>query len=238
MPLLKIKNHRTGETIFEGAFDSAKACIEQAVRENTCLDYADLRYANLANAALDDIVMRHALLDNTNLTGANLSEAKLDGTSFTSATLYGACLCVSSLRSCHFEGASFGASDISGSDVSECRFSTLSALRLNFIDAEKIENCQFTDGSGQTCPFSLPPLYVSGLAMPVVFMDEHLKIGTIVKSYQDWLAQTNDNTPESHLPIGHIYSFFKKHQAMFREMHHGMQLQDKGTEQHATQLAK
>ncbi|PJB73000.1 MAG: hypothetical protein CO093_01695 [Alphaproteobacteria bacterium CG_4_9_14_3_um_filter_47_13] len=55
MPKLQIKNSRTNIILYEGVFATVKDCLEQAVQERVCLDYADLRHANLANGALDDI---------------------------------------------------------------------------------------------------------------------------------------------------------------------------------------
>ncbi len=222
MPRLQIKNHRTGETLYEGSFDTAKDCIEQAASEGVNLDYADLHHTNLSNAALDDIVMRHARLDGSNLTGANLSEARLDGTSFTNTTMHGACLCESSLKGCNFEGASFGATDITGSILQNCSFSTLSAFTLNFINAKTVKDCRFEDNTKAICPFSKPPVILQGLALPVILLDRHLKIGSTIKTYQDWLNHTNDNTPPGKHDNTDIYIFFKKYQAMFREMHEGL----------------
>ncbi len=186
MPRLHIKNHRTEEVIYEGVFATARACAEQAVREGICLDHADLRHANLANAELDDALMRGARLDGTNLTGANLSEAQLDGASFTDATLHAACLCLSSLVNCGFEGASFGATDITGCVMRQCRFSTLSTFTLNFIDAAIIEDCRYHGDNGAICSFSKPPVVVQGLPLPVIFLDRHLKIGSQTGTWQEW----------------------------------------------------
>ena len=218
MPSLEIRNHETGAVIYEGRFATARACVEQAVREGVCLDRADLRNANLAHAALDDIVMRGARLDGANLTGANLSEARLDGTSFINATLHAACLCLSSLAGCGFEGGLFGATDVTGSLMPSCRFSTLSAFSLNFIDAANLENCSFRNSQGLLCPFSKPPVTLHGLALPVIFLDRHLNIGSLAKTYQEWALQANDNAPPEREHGSHSYTFFMQHRSLFQTM--------------------
>lgn len=222
MPRLQIRNHQTEGVIYEGEFATARACVEQAARDGICLDHADLRRANLANAALDDVVMRGARLDGANLTGANLSEAQLDGTSFKDATLHAACLCLSSLVGCGFEGGLFGATDITGSLMQLCRFSTLSAFTLNFIDAARIEDCRFHESRDMVCPFSKPPLALHGLAVPVIFLDHHLKIGGLVKTYHDWITQTNDNTPSDRSTGSHSYTVFTRYRGLFQNLHEGL----------------
>lgn len=219
MPKLEIKNHRTGSTIYEGHFQNAKECIEQAVHDNVCLDYADLHHANLSNASLDDAVMRHARLDFVNLSGANLSEARLDGASFYNATLHATCLCYSSLENTRFDHALFGATDITGCPVIQARFSGLSAFTLNFVDAHSIDRCIYRASSGIPCPFSTAPLVINGRDMPVIFLDRHLIIGSLAKTYNEWLQHTNDNAPNITNQNAHIYSFFNQYRAYFETIY-------------------
>lgn len=218
MPQLQIKNHRTEEIIYHGQFNSAKDCVEQAAQDNVCLDYADLRHANLSHVSLDDAIMRHARLDHANLTGANLSEARLSGTSFAGVTLHGACLAFSALDGCNFENCEFGGTYIAGAVLDNARFSALSAFSLNFIDAERMDDCIYTAASGVSCPFSRPPLAINGLALPVVFLDRHLKIGRSVRTYEEWRSFTNDNVPASRPDSGRLYTFFRQHQNLFAEL--------------------
>lgn len=218
MPRLEIRNHATGAVIYDGLFATARDCVEQAAREGVCLDYADLRNANLANAALDDVIMREARLDGANLTGANLSEARLDGTSFTNATLHAACLCLSSLAGCGFEGSLFGATDVTGCLMQSCRFSTLSAFSLNFIDAANLEDCSFRNSQGFVCPFSKPPVALHGFALPVIFLDRHLKIGSLTKTYQEWALQANDNAPPERESGSYSYTFFMQYRSLFQKI--------------------
>lgn len=210
MAHLTIRNCRTGDMIYQGEFESAKACLEQAAREKINLDGADLHHANLAGAALDDIVMRNARLDGANLAGANLSEAVLDGTSFRGASLQDACLCLSSLVGCAFDGATFGATDIAGAILRLCSFSTLSALSLNYIDAQTIDRCRYTaTENADICGFSSPPVVLQGLPLPVAFLGRHLKIGGAVRTARDWFAQANDNGAERDSRPQHFFTEYK-----------------------------
>lgn len=221
MPRLAIKNHRTGEVLFTGQFETARSCVEQAAADGVCLDEADLRHTNLSHAALDDISLRRARLDHANLTGANISEAKLDGTSFFGATLHAACLCLSNMTGCDFTATLFGATDITGAVLNGSLFTTLSAFGLNFINAESLIDCRYRDPEGIESTFSRPPLTVCGLPVPVILFDEHLKIGNRIDRYHDWFTQTNDNAPpreEDRL----VYTFFRKYRPMLRELHEGL----------------
>jgi hypothetical protein len=174
----QIKNHRTGGIIFEGDFPSMAKCVEQAVQEGVCMDFADLTHVNLVNASLDEACLRHARLAGANLMGANLSEADLDGADFTNAGLQNACLCFSSLRHCRFEGTGFGATDIAGCAVDRGTFSTLSAFFLNFRDTASMQGCVYADPGPMNCVFSRPPVVITGFPWPIIIMDRHIKIGS------------------------------------------------------------
>ena len=53
MKTQKIRHCITGETLYEGAFETIRHAVEQAVTEGICLNHANLSGANLINAALD-----------------------------------------------------------------------------------------------------------------------------------------------------------------------------------------
>ncbi len=218
MPALQIINHRTGTLIYQGRFQTAGACLEQAAADNVSLDYADLRNANLAGTALDGISMRYALLDRVNLTGANLSEARLDGASFRGATLQGACLAFSTMEHCNFDGTFFGATDIAGAVLDDSHFSTLSAFSLNFIDCTSLHGCTYQEDGEERCHFSSPPLVLHGLSLPVVFMQDHLKIGAAVKHYEQWMKAMNDNHPHDDIN-GFLFTFFRQNLDLFQTIH-------------------
>lgn len=212
---MKIQTIRnvTGEVLFEGCFETMRDCMEMAVSTGTCLDNARLSGKNLTNASLDGARLRGARLDNANLTGANLSESQLDGADFTNATLQGACLCRSSLRGCNFDGAQFDGTDITGGNISGSHFSNPSALLLNFIDAADMSGCYFSVSATGACMMSRPPVVIHGLPFPVVFMDEMVKIGPVLRSRRELLALTNDNCPPApeRFEDGHLHAFIHRY---------------------------
>jgi uncharacterized protein YjbI with pentapeptide repeats len=202
MPVIKIRDNRTGAVIFAGLYPDLRACAEAAVAQGRPLDNADLSHANLANAALDGGSFRGARFAGANLSGANMSEAQCAAADFTGAALYNACLCLADLSGCRFEEAAFGATDIAGAYLQDCIFSTLSTFSLGFTAAARIERCVFLNPDGKACEFSRPPVVVSGLEYPVVLFDRHIKVGGSLRDIAQWLdswrngaESTNDNLP-------------------------------------------
>jgi hypothetical protein len=174
----QIRSVKTGDVIFEGRFRSFIACLEQTVREKINLRHADLRNKNLMNANLDDAQLTGADFNGANLTGANLSESMLENACFQNAVLYNTCFAYSNLRRCDFNGTSFGATDITGCDISFSRFSTLSCFTLDFMAAKNMMDCAFIFPCSTFSRMSRPPVVIKGLqASPIVFMDTHIKTG-------------------------------------------------------------
>jgi hypothetical protein len=181
-----IQSYKTKMPIFEGRFRSLCACLEAAVEENINLGHANLRNKNLTNACLDNALMPGADFTHANLTGANLSESVLRGAKFSGATLYNTCLACSDLRGAVFEDASFGATDITDSNLSQCSFSTLSCFSLDFSQVRTMQGCTFKNPDGSTSIMSRPPVVITGLgSMPLIFMDNHIKLGHDVTGYEN-----------------------------------------------------
>jgi uncharacterized protein YjbI with pentapeptide repeats len=219
---MKIQTIRNvaGDVVFEGCFDTMRACAEMAVSTGVCLDGAVLSGENLMNASLDGSRLRGARLDNANLTGVNLSEALLDGADFTNASLQGACLCQSSLRGCNFDGASFGDTDIAGSNIGGSHFSTPSAFLLNFIDTADMSGCYYSASVTEAYLMSRPPVTIHGLPFPVAFMDEAVKIGPVMRPHRELLVLTNDNCPPApeRFEDGHLHVFIDKYRDILQKL--------------------
>lgn len=193
MKIQKIRHRTTGAIVFGGAFETLRHAATQAVADNVCLDGADFSGANLVNAALDGTRLQGACFQDANLLGANLTEAVLDGADFTNANLQAACLRNASLRGCIFDGTQFGATDIGGCNIGGSLFSTPSAFFLNFTDTANMKDCYYSHSSREACMMSRPPVVVHGLPVPVVFMDDHVMMGTKLYPCADFLSGTNDN---------------------------------------------
>jgi uncharacterized protein YjbI with pentapeptide repeats len=194
MKTQKIISSHNGRTLYEGSFESFKHCLEQGVIDRANLAGANLKNYNLSNACLDDGLLTGADFSGCNLTGANLSEARLRGALFCGADLYNTCLAYADVKSCDFTDAMFGATDITGADISNALFSTLSCFTLDFPSAASLQNCRFTNDAGQEFFWSRPPVVIRGLGLkPVIFTDQCWMHGTAIMPY-----------PEQFHPIGYL----------------------------------
>ncbi|MCB9983347.1 MAG: pentapeptide repeat-containing protein [Rhodospirillales bacterium] len=180
----QLRSIKDDSVLFEGRFETLKACLEQAVADRVALHCVNLRCQNLTNANLDDALMPGADFSGANLTGANMSESYFKDTNFTGTALYNTCFCDSNISACNFEDASFGATDIHGAILSQARFSTLSCFNLDFVTARAMTGCVFTNPDGTLCPMSRPPIVVRGAGNEIlVQLDHHTKTGhNIVES--------------------------------------------------------
>lgn len=222
MKIYKISSSKTGLTLFEGAFNTPRHAVEQAITDNVCLDHADLSGLNLTNAALDGARLRHARFGNTNLGGANLSEATFDSADFTGANLNAACLCYSSLRGCNFDGVTFGETDITSCDISGSLFSSRSAFYLNFADTSNMTDCYYSVSDKEACLMSRPPIVIHGLPFPVIFMDDHVMIGPLLRSWVDLASYTNDNLPTEWPDNSALLTFIQRHRDNLLPLIQGM----------------
>lgn len=173
---IQIKSIENQKTLHSGDFKDFRACAEDAVQKNIALDYADFRNINLVNASLDNGSFRNACFDGANCFGANMSEADFYGASFKNVNFQGTCLCYSNLDHCHFEGAFFGGTDIAKCQMNHCVFDTISALFLDFEQAEKVFACKFDCSQGQHFSFSTTPIIIKGLdGLQVIFDGKYCK---------------------------------------------------------------
>ena len=182
-----LKKTGNKEILYEGKFLTLSQCLEQALQENVCLDYVDLRGANLTNANLDDGSFNYARFDCANLTGANLSATNLNRASFKEAALYNACFCEAILSESQFFGASFGSTDIAWANMRGACFDTLSAFELKFSETLLMQDAKFYDRTGTICNMSHAPVVIQGLQYPVILFDDYMKVGSAVFPFCSWI---------------------------------------------------
>jgi hypothetical protein len=173
MPKQSIHSVQNGSMLFEGIFDSFTTCLEQAVTERVNLSGADFRNRNLSNACLDDGQFAAADFSGANLTGANLSEAILRGACLENTDLYNTCLAYADLRDTRLDHAGFGATDITGADITRARFAALSCFSLDFASAAAMNECVYIADTGFEFSFSAPPLVVRGLGRKLLVLAEN-----------------------------------------------------------------
>ncbi len=195
MKHFQIKSIRNKAILYERKFNKFRECAEQAVQENTILEYADMQHQDLSNAMLDDGQFKGADFSGSNLIGANMSEAVLSGTSFVNTDLYNTCFAFSDLRGARFEDASFGGTNITGGDISHATFSTLSCFSLDFALAASMADCAFANPGGMLTTMSKSPVVIRGVSKNlIVFMDHCVKIGHDMLDYPGGIALLKKQT--------------------------------------------
>ena len=169
---------QTSTVLFEDKAESYQTFVEQAVTQNINLDHADFRFRNMTGFTLDGAQMHHADFTGCNLDGANLSESDLSYADFTDCTLYNACLAHSNLRAGNFMRAFFGATDITGGDLSDASFSSLSCFSLNFATAGSTQGAHFRSADGRVSQMTDTPIIIHGLdPQPLIFIDKDMYLG-------------------------------------------------------------
>ena len=109
---IEIKNRWTGDIIFTSTKTTYKEAVEEAVKSEANLSYANLSEANLSyanlseanlsNANLSEANLSEADLFNANLSEANLSEADLFNANLSEANLFNANLSKAKIDGCLF----------------------------------------------------------------------------------------------------------------------------------------
>lgn len=205
---LTIIKSKTGKILHQGHFDTLKDCLEDAIQHSKPLNGLDLSFQNLANANMDGLLIENADFNGCNLMGANLSECTFKNTSFDNAILHGTCMAYSTLDHCSFTGALFGGTDIQGCTIKHTLFTSLSALQLNFTDADCIAKCIYRNEiSAEECIFEQQPVMLPAPHTTISIFETHIKIGNLVRTPQDWI-----NTPEHHaIPVSSSEKDTKTH---------------------------
>jgi hypothetical protein len=134
MSCMQIKNWLTGSVIYEGEADSLKDLVGSAIKSNSNLSSADLRFADLSFADLRSADLRFADLRSANLSSADLRSADLSFADLRSADLRFADLRFADLRFADLSFANLGSQHIfSFSGVGSARRSTNYWVEANEI---------------------------------------------------------------------------------------------------------
>ncbi len=112
--------------------------------------------ADNLKTAIEALIRRGANLEGANLEGANLRGANLRGANLEGANLRGA-----NLRGANLEGANLEGANLEGANL---------------------EGASYGDG----IPLTKEPFTITGLLWPVLILDQHMKIGCEIHSFEDW----------------------------------------------------
>jgi uncharacterized protein YjbI with pentapeptide repeats len=126
------------ETLFEHecAGNTAKLTLEEAVRQNICLHFAQLDGLDLAGANLKGADMVAAILDNTNLKGANLEGATIAGGEMREANLEGANMAGAKLSGANLTGANLTHANLTSADLTYAILDSADLQHADMTDAD------------------------------------------------------------------------------------------------------
>lgn len=171
-----------GKTLFEGRFSTLRRCVEAAIDDNIDLTGVNLRRARLRHACLDGGRLAGACLWGAQLAHAQMSGADFTGADFRLSDLKDACLAQSSCRGCDFRGAYFTGAIVRDSYFDAAEFSCPSIFSVPWEEAASLKGAVYWHKGEVPCALSRAPLVISGLPRRVVMMQNHVLIGTELRS--------------------------------------------------------
>ncbi len=197
-----IRNRYTGATQYVAELDCDEATVHSlkvglavmwALKNSADLSEADLRGAYLYGANLSVANLRGADLRGAYLRGADLSGAYLYGASLSKANLSEADLSEAYLSSAYLYGANLNSANLSGANLNsanlrgaDLRGAYLSSANLSRADLSlaNLVGAKWSDD----ITIQREPLFLSGLAWPVIILDEHMRIGCELHRLAEWAA--------------------------------------------------
>ncbi|MEM6781680.1 MAG: pentapeptide repeat-containing protein [Pseudomonadota bacterium] len=174
---MQILSLRDGGVLYEGPYQTIKRTLEQAVKDNINLSYADLRGADLRGAALDGAQLSGSCFWGADLSGADMSDAYLHKADLRLAKLNDTCLANSVATSCDFRGAYFHDTIMSSVDLSSSQFSCPSFLNQDFLNIRSLKGCVYHHYGEMECRFDQSPVKISGLKDTIIMIGNHVLIG-------------------------------------------------------------
>lgn len=190
MSWLTLKTWNTGETLFEGEFASWKECLESAITAGVSLDHLQLENADLSAANLDGASLDYARITHCNLRGANLSEASLIKSQWTGCDFTEACLMDTQAVNAKFTQCRMGQMDVAYADLRGAMIDCPAFLKNDFTRSTHMGGAVFMT-HGSVYSISRGPVFVRGMALDVVLMDEHVLIGGDMIVRNDQLGRIN-----------------------------------------------
>ena len=167
-----------GDTLFKSSHVTIKESVEEAVAEGVCLDFINLRKANLVGAQIDMAKMHGACLWGADLTGADMSYGCFDGADFRTAILKDACISEGSFLNSNFHGAYCSQMLVDGADLSGTKFSCPSIFSCDLSLSKSLSGAVYSHHGEVDCALSRAPIIIRGLDQPVVIMGNDILIGS------------------------------------------------------------
>lgn len=176
---IELKTWNTRRVILRGEFASHKKAIEYAINQGISLDYLMIEDCDLSNGNFDGGSFSYARFNNCNFDGANLSES-----SFIKSQFIKCCLNNTALTDSNFIGSSFENSSLRNCEALYTDFRGIVVTCPYFLKSDFRHTAHFSGAcfmsKGNTCPMSQGPIFIRGLGMDLVLLDEHVVVGSTI----------------------------------------------------------
>ncbi len=177
MPIKTLQAWNTNSTIFRGQFDSWKECLEAAISQGVSLDYLHLEDADIGAANLDGAKMSYARMRRCRLAGANLSETTLIKSEWTDCDMRDVSMSDVSAVGARFLGTRMNGVDVAYADLRATLVSCTEFLKIDVSHSTHLSGSAFV-AQGHVCPMTRGPIFVRGLGLDTVLLDEHVVLGS------------------------------------------------------------
>ncbi len=180
----------TRKTLLLGDFISLKHAIEHAINNHIKLDYLEISNADLRNGNFDGGSFNYAKFTRVNFEGANLSEGSFIKAQFETCNLTNVTLTDASCVGAQFKDTAMTNCEALYTDFRGALFGCHHFLKSDFRQSSHFGGAAFMN-KGNLCPMPKGPVFIRGMGMDVVLLDEHAIIGGMVILRKEQLFDTH-----------------------------------------------
>jgi hypothetical protein len=184
MTLKTLRTWNDDTVLFTGDFDTWQTCVAAAIDAGIVLDYLTLSDCDVTHANWDGAQMNYAKFVRCDLTGANLSEASLIKTIFEDCALNDVCLSDTVAVGGRFMGSSMARIDVHYADLRGILVTCPEFLKIDFSNTAHMASSAFM-AHGVMCPMTRRPVFLRGLGLDMVMLDEHIVLGNMMVLRRD-----------------------------------------------------
>ena len=187
MQTIQLTSWSTNEILFQGQFNSFRECLENAIDKGVILNFLCLENQDLSLANLDGAIMNDAHIRYCNFRGANLSECELQKTHWTGCDMTEVCfkdtdLVCAKFQQCKMRDVHMQFADMRGMMVTCPEF-----LKGDFSRTPHMGGSVFL-ANGTAYAMSRPPVFVRGMPIDIVLLDDHIILGDMLVLRHDQLG--------------------------------------------------
>ena len=173
---ITLKAWNTQKIIMSGDFVSHRRALEHAIDRNIKLDYLELSDVDLSHGNFDSGSFNYARFTRVNLEGSNLSEASFIKSVFEECNLTNVTLTDTVCVGTQFKKTKMINCEALHADFRGCLISCAHFLKSDFRQSAHFGGAAFMS-RGNICSMSKGPIFIRGLGLDVILLDDHAIIG-------------------------------------------------------------